>query len=161
MNATVVILIVVIVLLAIALCVAGVFLIIYKEDYDRTEKPRPTCTEGTNPNYLLQLDSSYDCEVNGETGTYYYLGATGGYYVVSTTPLSSEDVCNKFCTSFAADGTCIGPTFDGSTANDNYRLCLDELNPSDCIPPVAMAAKGSILYYPFAPTPAICENTTS
>lgn len=131
--------------------------IVSSRDKDVFYRPRP-CDEVININSLLQLESKQDCEVNGATGTYYYIGNDTDFdFVVSKLMISPQDICIQYCTSFGNSG-CSGPEYKGASAEESYIFCSYQTSQGGCIPPIPMAAKGTTLFYAYSPTSKMCTN---
>lgn len=105
-------------------------------------------------------DTGANCVQGGVTGSLYYVGKLGDGkfdYVVAPWATSPLNVCVGFCESYTS-GTCLGPNYDGKTAQENFDDCLKQLSPSTCQPPLPIAIKDAILYYAYSPTCHICDN---
>lgn len=121
----------------------------------------PSCTQRTNISSLIQIpDSGSNCIQNGITGSLYYIGNLPGSqydYVVAPWGTQPFDVCIGFCTGFTGN-TCMGPNYNGQSAQDNFIHCMNQLSNTGCSPPTPIAAKGTILYYAFVPTRNVCDK---
>lgn len=122
----------------------------------------PPCSEVTNISSLVQIGDLPECIVNGVSLNRYYIGRiTDGKYNFTVSPYKNQplDVCISFCSKY--DGKiCTGPEYNGKTAQENFESCMEQLSSTVCKPPIPIAAKGTILYYPLQPK-CECENCTS
>lgn len=112
----------------------------------------------TTTSLITLPDNTPKCIQNGiDIG--YYLGAVNPNwdYVVAPYSVQPKDVCVGFCQQFT-NGTCIGPNYNGLTAQENYNRCIAQLSPNTCIPPLPVAIKDGIIYYPTSPTCRSCSN---
>ena len=124
----------------------------------------PPCRQTVIIDSLLQIpDVGANCIQEGLTGSLFYLGNLGiGTYDFVVAPWGTQplDVCVGFCRSFTG-GTCIGPNYNGRSAQTNFNHCMQQLAGTGCAPPLPIAARGTILYYAFSPTCNICDNCGS
>lgn len=135
----------------------------------------PPCSQSTNISSLIQIpNSGSNCVQNGQTGSLFYIGNLGNKeldYVVAPWKTQPLDVCIGYCSQFKSNefksggvsgGTCTGPNFNGKTAQANFNNCMTQLTTSvsGCVPPIPLAAKGTIVYYAFSPTCRICDTCT-
>lgn len=157
MDSGIIILIVVSVIMTI---IVAILLIVAQVRYSKSNdnvKANQQCADTININTLVKLDSTYNCEVDGDVGTYYYIGASGNYdYVVSELLISPLDVCLQYCASLSGV-VCTGANYNSLTAQQNFDNCMSQLNPTDCIPPLPLGAIGTNLFYPYSPTNKICK----
>ena len=125
--------------------------------------PLPQCSQNVNINSLIQIpDTGYNCVQHGQTGSLYYVGQLGNLdydYVVAPYKTPIQDVCIGFCSIGFTGGVCMGPNYNGKTAQTNYDNCIAQLSSTTCIPPIPIAAKGTTIYYPLLPTCCACEKT--
>ncbi|MFK5969041.1 MAG: hypothetical protein QM487_02820 [Candidatus Marithrix sp.] len=120
----------------------------------------PTCLEITDISSLVQIPSNQPhCFQQGRETSLFYIGTLNQNfdYVVAPYGSSPLDVCVSFCKSYS-NGVCEGDNFAGKTAQENFDACITQLTPTDCVPPLPIAAQGTILYYALAPTSLICET---
>lgn len=100
------------------------------------------------------------CCTNNILTPNYYIGCDSQYnYVVGTIPTDPHDVCLQYCSS--PTGPCTGTSYNGNSAEENYNICMSQLSGSNCIPPMPIAAKGSVLYYAISVTPNSCSASDS
>lgn len=122
----------------------------------------PPCSRDINVSSLIQIptNGSANCIQQGSTGTFYYIGnlGSGEYdYVVAAWGSKPFDVCIGFCHGYTG-GACTGPIYAGKSAQTNFDNCMSQLSSSRCTPPIPIAARGTILYYPYSPTCNVCSN---
>lgn len=125
----------------------------------------PPCNQNVNLQSLIQIpDSGFNCVQEGVTGSKYYIGQLGNLqydYVVAPWTSQPLDVCIGFCTGYTGGttgGKCSGTNWNGKSAQVNFNNCMSQLSSTTCIPPAPVAARGTILYYPFSPTDRICDK---
>ena len=121
----------------------------------------PSCIDITAPSSLIQIpENQPHCFQQGRETNLFYIGDLDPDfdYVVAPYTTSPLDVCIGFCTAYS-DGTCQGANFQGRTAQQNFDSCISQLTPTDCVPPLPIAAQGAILYYALSPTSIICESS--
>lgn len=121
----------------------------------------PSCSNNINISDLIQipLGTATNCTRNGVNVSYYYVGDINPNFDYVVAPWSTQplDVCIGFCTNYR-DGVCTGATASGRTAQENFDRCMMQLSSTTCNPPIPIAARGTILYYAYSPTCAICDN---
>lgn len=121
----------------------------------------PPCRQTVVFDSLLQIpDDAPRCVQEGVTGSLFYIGNLGmGTYDFVVAPWGTQplDVCVRFCTRFIG-GTCIGPNYNGQSAQTNFNQCMQQLAGTGCSPPLPIAARGPILYYALSPTCNICDD---
>jgi hypothetical protein len=119
----------------------------------------PTCIEIADISNLVQIPIDHPhCFQQGRETSLFYIGTLNQNFDYVVAPFGSNplDVCISFCKSYS-NGVCTGDNFSGKTAQDNFDDCINQLKPKNCVPPVPIAAQGTILYYAFSPTSIICE----
>jgi hypothetical protein len=124
----------------------------------------PPCNQNVNISSLIQIpDVGANCIQNGIVGSLYYIGKLdrGQYdYVVAPWATQPLDVCVGFCTGYTG-GQCSGADYNGQSAQSNFDNCMRQLSSTGCAPPIPIAARGTIIYYPLSPTCKICDNCGS
>ncbi|CAH6420867.1 Hypothetical protein HVR_LOCUS1310 [uncultured virus] len=120
----------------------------------------PSCSQNINISDLTQipLGTGTNCTQNGITGSLYYVGAINSNYDYVVAPWQTQPlvICIGYCTSYTG-GNCSGPTASGKTAQENFDNCMSQLSSTTCTPPIPIAARGTILYYAYAPTCGVCD----
>lgn len=130
------------------------------------------CSDVIDPSHLIQIDPTWEhCATATPQGNLYYIGCTGNQdldFVVSAVATNALDVCIGYCapnsyTPPAAGapgfGTCTGSDYKNTSAQDNFNTCMTQLNPTNCLAPVPLAAIGSTRYYAISPTCRLCGDT--
>lgn len=121
----------------------------------------PPCNQNINISSLIQIpDTGSNCTQNGATGSLFYVGKLGGGkydYVVAPWGTQTFDVCVGFCTGYTG-GKCSGANYNGQSSQSNFDNCMKQLSSTGCAPPIPIAAKGTILYYPYTPTCNVCDT---
>jgi len=119
------------------------------------------CNQNINISTLIQIPNvGANCIQNGMPSSKYYIGQLGNQnfdYVVAPWGTQPLDVCIGFCTGYTG-GICFGAESQGKSAQQNFDNCMTQLSSTTCIPPIPLAAKGTILYYAFSPTCNVCDN---
>ena len=135
------------------------------DSVDNTNDPVtvPACTSFIPQSELINIpEIGARCVTQGNLNqTLYYIGNLGDQtydYVVSPWPNQPELVCASYCSPPPKDGVCTGPIYAGRTAQENYDICLTQLIPNDCEPPVPLAVKGITEYFAYIPTSLICQS---
>jgi hypothetical protein len=157
MNTGILILIITIVILTIVIISILIFTAV-SNDSDPGTILLP-CTKTVNISTLIQIPADYpSCVQEGQNTSKYYVGKLNPDfdYVVAPFNTPVQDVCRQYCTNYS-NGVCSG----NETAQQNYDNCIKQLTPTDCYPPLPIAAIGAKLYYPFSPTCNTCENCSS
>lgn len=134
--------------------------IAYEEERNSNNQPKAPC-QGTN--LVVIPDDAPRCKIQGRDTSYYYLGLiSNGRYDLVVAPFARAplDVCIQFCCSYDK-GMCTGPDYGGQTAQANFDRCMSQLTPTDCIPPLPIARKGSTLYYAYSPTCSTCDGCST
>jgi hypothetical protein len=117
------------------------------------------CNQAVDISSLVQIPSSFPvCIQNGKPTNLFYIGfLSNGKYDMVVAPYATPalDVCVGYCDKYL-EGICMGPSFNGKSAQANFDQCLSLLTNPNCsgIPPIA--AKGTILYYGQSVTSRTC-----
>jgi len=121
----------------------------------------PPCLSTVNINSLLQIPSNYpNCVQQGITGSLFYIGnlGSGKYdYVVAPWGTNPSNVCIGYCSSYN-NGVCLGPNYNGKSAQINFDQCMKQLTSTGCSPPLPIAAQGTKIYYALYPTCNSCDG---
>lgn len=152
--------------LIIIFIVAIVMLSVFVYKYIRYEKSQggnataqQPCSQAINVSGLIQIpDSQLVCWQNGLPTSYYYVGNLNPKfnYIVAPYPTQNVDVCVRYCSQLINGGECIGAS--GQTgAQANFNACMAQLSSQSCLPPLPIAAQGSVIYYPLSPTSSGCD----
>jgi len=159
MNPGILLLVLVIVILLLAFVGLIIAAVVIDKSTPSTPLVIPTtpCVDTVDLSTLYQLPGTLTpCYQNGRVTNLYYLGEVTDYdFVVAPFPTAPVDVCVGFCTA-VVNGVCSGPDYEGKSAEANYQACLTQLANASCVPPMPIAALGSIAYYPLSPTAASC-----
>lgn len=166
-NSGVILMIFFIIIVSIIIIILLVSIIYFSASSDQNQNGNAdllnTCSQDINISDLIQIPTSgANCNIGNNINNLFYIGNLGDQsldFVVSPWPNNTQNVCVSYCSSFN-NGICLGENFNGRTAQENYDMCIEQLTPDDCIPPLPLAARGTILYYAFSPTSRICNSIT-
>lgn len=155
---------VIVLILALIGLIIGASVVTYQNKKNKNVVVQQPCNQNINISNLIQIPdgTGTNCTQNGITGSLYYIGDINANYDYVAAPFATQplDVCVGFCETYDGEN-CTGPSINGKSSQENFTQCMSQLSSTTCIPPIPIAARGTILYYAFSPTCDVCDNCES